>query len=578
MKKQIQQRPTMNELPLPSSMDSVLQRIFHRRKLSSLNELENGLAQLLPYATLSGLEQAVSLLSDALHEQQDIVVVGDFDADGATSTAIAVKALRLFGSQRIRFHVPNRFKYGYGLTPGIVDEICLTPTDLIITVDNGIASIDGVNCAKKHGVKVLVTDHHLAADVLPDADAIINPNQPGDAFPSKNLAGVGVIFYVMLALRSHLRSIDWFNQQGLAEPNMGQLLDIVALGTVADVVPLDHNNRILVSQGLKRIRAGHACPGIQALLEVSKRSAQRIVAADFGFALGPRLNAAGRLEDMSIGINCLLASNIDEARIYAGQLDSLNQERKAIEQEMKTQALDNLQHLDLDNSDDFPMGVCIYEQDWHQGVIGILASRIKDHLNRPVIALADEDDNNLKGSACSIPGVHIRDVLDVIDKRHPGVITKFGGHAMAAGLSLPKASFDTFKQAFAAEVAKHVSKDELQGTVFTDGQLEAAEFTLDTAENLRQSGPWGQEFPEPIFDGVFDVLSTRILAEKHLKLQLSSAESKNVVEAIAFNVLQPGEQSPVNVGDKTHIAYRLDVNEFRGNRSLQLMLECFGEA
>jgi len=575
MNKVIKQRPVISaHLPLDEGLHPVLRRVYQRRPIVSIDELDCGLAQLLPYHKLMGLPQAMELLSQALQDSRHIVVVGDFDADGATSTAVAIKGLRMLGARNVSFHVPNRFKYGYGLTPGIVDEVHQLQADLIITVDNGIASFDGIARARALGMDVLVTDHHLAAEQLPDANAIINPNQPGDEFESKNLAGVGVIFYVLLALRVHLRGSGWFARQDLPEPNMASLLDLVALGTVADVVALDHNNRVLVSQGLQRIRKGLASPGIQALIEVAKRPAASLVAADLGFGLGPRLNAAGRLEDMSIGINCLLAEHLSTARQLATQLDNLNQERKAIEQEMKTQALDDLKQLHLEEQATLPLGLCIYQPEWHQGVIGILASRIKEHLNRPVIALAEEDEHNLKGSARSVPGVHIRDVLDALSKRKPHLLTKFGGHAMAAGLSLPKNHLQEFQQAFAEEVSRHLSREQLQGVVYTDGELQPDEFSLQTAQCLRSSGPWGQAFPDPLFDGYFEVLSQRILGDKHLKLMLRHPQLPQPLEAIGFNLLEPGESSPVDEGDQIHLAYKLDINEFRGDTRLQLLMEC----
>ncbi|MDH5300099.1 MAG: single-stranded-DNA-specific exonuclease RecJ [Gammaproteobacteria bacterium] len=571
----IKQRPIISDhLSFDDKLHPVLKRVFQRRPLQHSNDLDCGLKQLLSFHALKGMDQAVALLHHAMQTEQRIVVVGDFDADGATSTAVAIKGLRMLGARRVSFHVPNRFKYGYGLTPGIVEEVHQLGADLIITVDNGIASFDGIATAKTLGMQVLVTDHHLAADQLPAADAIVNPNQPGDLFESKNLAGVGVIFYVLLALRAHLRSIGWFEQRTLAEPNLATLLDLVALGTVADVVALDHNNRILVSQGLQRIRQGMACPGIQALIEVSKRPLTKLVANDLGFGLGPRLNAAGRLEDMSIGINCLLADNLGQARQLAVQLDNLNQERKVIEQEMKSQALDDLRRLNLGSVDRLPLGVCIYQPEWHQGVIGILASRIKDHLHRPVIALAEEDEQHLKGSARSVAGVHIRDVLDAISKRHPHLLNKFGGHAMAAGLSLAKAHLPAFQQAFADEVAHYLSREQLQGVVYSDGELQPDEFNLETAISLRQSGPWGQAFPEPVFDGHFEVLQVRVMSDKHLKLTLRHPRLPQPVEAVGFNQLEPGESPAVQNGDRVHLAYKLDINEFRGDTRLQLMMEC----
>ncbi|MDX1812733.1 MAG: single-stranded-DNA-specific exonuclease RecJ, partial [Gammaproteobacteria bacterium] len=440
------------------------------------------------------------------------------------------------------------------------------------TVDNGISSIAGVAEAKELGIKVLVTDHHLPGESLPNADTIVNPNQRGDEFPSKNLAGVGVIFYVMLALRTYLRQQNWFETQELKEPNLASVLDIVALGTVADVVPLDQNNRILVNQGLKRIRAGHACPGISALLEIANRNPTSIVASDLGFALGPRLNAAGRLEDMSIGIQCLLSENIIEARQYAQQLNQLNEERKQIERDMQSQALMDLETIHLEEETELPMGLCLYDPSWHQGVIGILASRIKDRFHRPVIVFAQDNESVIKGSARSIPNIHIRDVLEAVSTRDPDLIIKFGGHAMAAGLSIPLDKYEQFKQRFDEEVRRQMKPEYLDNIVYTDGELTQSDFDLTLAETLRNSEPWGQAFPEPMFDGIFRLQQQRIVGEKHLKLVLQPQNSSQAVDAIAFNALEYVEQG-LTPGDQIRVAYKLDVNEFRGARNLQLMVE-----
>lgn len=441
--------------------------------------------------------------------------------------------------------------------------------DLIITVDNGISSLDGVAVAKQNGIKVLITDHHLPGDVLPNADAIVNPNQPSDEFPSKNLAGVGVIFYVMMALRAFLREQNWFEAQGIKEPNLANYLDLVALGTVADVVPLDYNNRILVAQGLARIRAGQCCAGITALLEVAGRTAHKINASDMGFCVAPRLNAAGRLDDMSIGIACLLSETIDGAAVLAKQLDQLNKERRTIEQDMREQAFAYLDKLDMAEAD-LPVALCLYEEDWHEGVIGIVAARVKDKWHRPVIAFAYAGAGLIKGSARSVPGLHIRDALDAVAAHHPGLISKFGGHAMAAGLTLEEADFAEFAQAFVDEVSRHLSPADLQGQVLSDGALTAADLNLDLAEHLRNGGPWGQGFPEPIFDGVFELVNKRIVGEKHLKLVLRPPGAAQVMDAIAFNTVDT--EWPDRV-EQVELAYRLDVNEYRGARTAQLIVE-----
>jgi single-stranded-DNA-specific exonuclease len=532
-------------------------------------QLNLALDQLLPPEGLLNVRSAAVLLADALAGDKKILVVGDFDADGATSTALAVSALRAFGATRVDFLVPNRFEYGYGLTPEIVALASQEQPDLIITVDNGISSLEGVEAARKLGIATLITDHHLAGRELPQADVIVNPNQPGCTFASKNLAGVGVIFYVMLALRAELRSRNWFD--AYPQVNLGHYLDLVALGTVADVVPLDYNNRILVAAGLARIRAGQARPGIHALLEVGSRPYRSVVASDLGFAVGPRINAAGRLEDMSIGIACLLSEDVAEAAALARRLQQLNLDRRVIEQGMQDEALQILAKLPLQEEREPPLAMTLYQSGWHQGVIGILASRIKDRLHRPVIAFADGDPGQIKGSARSIPGIHIRDILDAVATRHPGLISKFGGHAMAAGLTLPLEAYDAFATAFTEEVARHAQDVELQAVIASDGELSARDFQLELANELRYAGPWGQHFPEPVFDGRFTLVSQRLVGEKHLKLVLSLPGSTQVLDAIAFNV--DLDIWPDQAVEEVDIAYRLDVNEFRGQRSVQLVVE-----
>lgn len=554
---------------LPPNLPPLLRRIYTTRQVTCARQLEKGLEALASPTALKGIEQAVVLLYDALCRQRRILIVADFDADGATSCALAVRALRALGAKAVCYVVPNRFEYGYGLTPEIVMVAAQQQPDVLITVDNGISSLEGVATAKELGMQVLITDHHLPGRVLPQADAIVNPNQPNDDFPSKSLAGVGVIFYVLLALRARLREAGWFAQQGIPEPNLGQFLDLVALGTVADVVPLDHTNRILVEQGLKRIRAGRCVPGITALIEVAGRNQARLSAVDIGFALGPRLNAAGRLEDMSYGIECLLCDDLERARSMARRLDTLNRERRVIEAEMQVQALADLERLQLSASD-LPFGLCLFDKDWHQGIIGILAARIRERTHRPVIAFALDKDGHLKGSARSVPGLHIRDALDAVATRHPGLISKFGGHAMAAGLGLPLTCLEAFSQAFDAEVRRHLSLEDLCGRLLSDGELAAEELCLIVAEQLREAGPWGQGFPEPLFDGVFEVVSYRVLNDKHVKMVLRLPAGSAAIDAIAFNKAADFDGSDRR---QVRIAYRLDINEWRGRRNPQLIVE-----
>ena len=568
----ILQRPyDLDQCQFSPEIPPLLQRIYAARGVTSDQQLERSLARLPKPQTLRGLNAAIALLAEALREQQNILIVGDFDADGATSTAVSLLALRGMGFQQVDFIVPNRFEYGYGLTPEIVELAKERNPDLIITVDNGISSIQGVAAAHAAGIKVLITDHHLPGKELPKAAAIVNPNQNQCEFPSKNLAGVGVAFYLMSALRSHLRESDWFAENNIPEPNMADWLDLVALGTVADVVPLDEVNRILVHQGLQRIRAGKTRPGLQALLDLSGRDPQRLVAADLGFALGPRLNAAGRLDDISIGIQCLLEEDAYMAREYALQLDELNRDRRVIEADMQREALIALEQLNLDEQQ-LPWGLCLFDANWHQGVVGLLASRIKDRIHRPVIAFADAGNGEYKGSARSIKGLHIRDALDAVASRHPELISKFGGHAMAAGLSLPGERYEDFVAAFDAEVRRQLSPADLEAEILTDGSLNSDELNIDTAQLLRESGPWGQHFPEPLFEGEFYIVQQRIVGEKHLKLMLALDEEKRqLIDAIAFNV--DTDQWPNPAAEKVSLVYKLDINLWQGRESVQLMVE-----
>ena len=563
----IDPRPLPANLPDLGDLPPLLTRLYAARGVRSAVELDKGLARLIPYQQLKGIDAAVSLLVTALQQRQRILIVGDFDADGATASSVGVLGLRMLGAAHVDYLVPNRFEYGYGLTPEIVAVALQREPQLLLTVDNGISSVEGVAAAKAAGLTVLVTDHHLPGPELPAADAIVNPNQPGCAFPSKALAGVGVMFYVLLALRARLRELNWFAERGLNEPNLAELLDLVALGSVADVVPLDANNRILVHQGLARIRAGRARPGLRAVLEVAGRDHQRINSTDLGFILGPRLNAAGRLDDMSLGIECLLCEDEALARDMAQQLDELNKDRKSIEQGMQREALAQLKDLPLA---DMPFGLCLFEPDWHQGVIGILASRLKERYFRPAIAFADAGDGLLKGSARSVPGLHIRDALDAVAAKHPGLISKFGGHAMAAGLSLPQENYGAFAAAFDAEVRRQLHADDLTGRLLSDGQLSVTEFNLELAKALRHAGPWGQHFPEPLFHGVFQIVQQRLVGEKHLKLVLKTECGGQTLDGIAFNIDRDLWPNPTVRW--VEVAYKLDVNEFRGNETVQLMI------
>ena len=571
-----------SSISLSESCHPLLSSIYQARGIQSADELQYELAGLLPFHQLHDIEKAASLISDAIERQQRILIVGDFDADGATSTALAIRALRQFGADEACYLVPNRFEYGYGLTPEIVEVARHMQPQLLITVDNGISSIEGVKAAKEAGMTVVVTDHHLAADELPEADAIVNPNQPACQFESKAACGCAVIFYVMTAVRTELRQRGWFVNRD--EPNMAQFLDLLALASVADVVPLDKNNRIFVDQGLKRIRAGRSIAGIRALLTIGGKQAHNLVASDLGFAIGPRLNAAGRLDDMSTGIECLLTDNDALAQQYAEELNSLNEERKNIEREMQQQALISLQSQALVSTIDqaekdlaaLPWGLCIYDAQWHQGVIGILASRIKDKVHRPVIAFANADTDlslkkqEIKGSARSIPGLHIRDALDLIAKRRPDILTKFGGHAMAAGLSIKLEHYEEFQQLFDQVCSELLTADQLDQVIFSDGELAAPDFNLNLASLIKYAGPWGQQFPEPVFDGYFNIINQRIVGSNHLKLNLAIMGSQQCVDAIAFNI--DLEDWPDEACQKIHCAYQLDINEFRGNQSVQLII------
>lgn len=564
----IQRAPTADTLADARTATELLGRLYAQRGLIDAEEATPGLSALHPASALRGIDQAVELLAHHLRNGGHLLVVADYDADGATGGTVAVRGLRALGATQVSYLVPSRFAFGYGLSPAVVDAAAPGRPDLLITVDNGIASLSGVARAAELGIPVLITDHHLPGEQLPAAAAIINPNQPGCGFPSKHLAGVGVIFYLLVATRAHLRAQGWFGPTR-PEPNLADLLDLVALGTVADVVTLDRNNRILVEQGLRRIRAGRCCAGVLALLRIAGRDPSRATAADLAFVAAPRLNAAGRIQEMTLGVECLLADDPQSATALARELDGLNRQRREIEGEMKEQAESLLAGLCLDGAS-LPPGLCLYGEDWHQGVSGIVAARIRERYHRPVIAFAPGGDGLLRGSARSIDGVHIRDMIANVDRLEPGLITRFGGHAMAAGLSLRPEALKRFELAFAEAVREVIGDYPPEPVIHSDGALPARLMTLETAETLRVAGPWGKDFPEPRFDGTFDVLGARLVGERHLKLRVADAACRDSpIEAIGFNL---GEQLTAAQG-RVQLAYRLDVNDYRGTRSAQLLLD-----
>jgi single-stranded-DNA-specific exonuclease len=553
---------------LSSDLHPVLQRIYVTRGIRTAADLDMSLERLLPVGTLEGVPAAVDLLLQ--HRTGRVLVVGDFDADGATSTALMVRALTGWGFASVDFLVPNRFKFGYGLTPEIVALAATRSPTLIVTVDNGISSTAGVRHARSQGIDVLITDHHLAGAQLPEANVIVNPNLAGSTFGSRSLAGVGVAFYVLAAVR---RRLDAEKLTPAGAPNVTEFLDLVALGTVADVVPLDPNNRVLVAQGLRRIRAGRCVAGIRALLELAGRRANDLTAADLGFAVAPRLNAAGRMDDMTIGIQCLLADDPTTAQELAARLDELNQERRATEARMQIEALAAVSRL-RETGPRFVhrSGVCLYDETWHQGVVGLVASRVKDRVRRPVIAFALAEDETLRGSARSVPGIHIRDVLDAIAVREPDLISRFGGHAMAAGLTLERSSLDRFAKAFDAEVGRWAARGAASDAVETDGELSVQEIALETAQALRAGGPWGQSFPEPSFDGIFTIRSSRVVGDRHLKMWVEVPRTGRSFDAIAFNHIEERAAFVLPAGS-VQLVYRLDVNEYQGERRLQLLVD-----
>ena len=556
---------------LPATLHPVIKRVLLARNIFNETSLDLRLGRLLPPTTLAGINQAAELLAEAVVAGQSIIIVGDFDADGATGTAVAVRALQQMGAARVDFRVPNRFEFGYGLSVALVETLADSPPDMLVTVDSGISSIDGVARARELGCQVIVTDHHLPGKQLPDANAIVNPNCEGDQFPSKSLAGVGVVFYLMSVLRSALRERDWFTLPR-KEPNLGRLLDLVALGTVADLVSLDTNNRILVRQGIDRIRQGLCSPGLLALLRLGKRDYRHLLASDLAFAVAPRLNAAGRMEDMSVGIRCLLSDDRDEATALATELDDLNHQRRARQSQMQDEAIAQLKELVDELKDaELPAGLCLHDESWHQGIVGLVASRIKDAVHRPVLAFAPESEGSevLKGSARSVSGLHIRDVLARVDALHPAMITAFGGHAMAAGLTMSTDQLEPFKLALNEAIEYFLQGKTLSNELMTDGKLSAQDINLSFAGQLQNLGPWGQNFPEPLFTGRFVVEESRVVGGSHLKMQLRAVDGQTSIDAIAFGCLPEDLPKTDTVG----LVYKLDINHFRGRETCQLMVE-----
>ena len=569
LNKKIINRDVPDGINLPDSIHPVLKRIYASRNIKSSEDLDYSLGSLIPYEELSGVDDAVILLQEMITQKKRILIVADFDADGATSCALAIRGLTAMGAEDVIYVVPNRFEHGYGLSPKIVDVALDHDPDLIVTVDNGISSISGVEHAKKNGIKVLITDHHLPGDKLPSADVIINPQLKENKFPSKNLAGVGVIFYILLALRAKLKAENWFDEKNIKYPNLANLLDLVALGTISDLVPLDKNNRTMVAHGLKLMRKNKSKVGILAILNQSGRQLSTLTSGDLSFAIAPRLNAAGRLTDMSLGIECLLTDDKENAIEMAKKLNQLNIERRQIQDNMEEQALTEFEKYLQDTSKKIPHGICIYNQNWHQGVVGILAAKIKEKFNRPVIVFAQECQGILKGSARSITELHIKDVFDEIARLYPELILTFGGHAMAAGLTIEESQFDRFSDVFNKVVNQYISSDSLEDQCLTDGELSGDDFSLPLALAIQNAGPWGQSFPEPIFVGQFKILDKRVVRESHLKLKLQS-RNNNTLDAIAFNMT--GDDWPSKL-EQIISTYRLGINNYRGHSQGQLFIE-----
>ena len=551
-------------------LSSLIQRLYLSRGINTPKQIDYKLKHLHTQQQLSGIKKAAKIVINAIEKNKKIVIVGDFDADGATATALSLRAIKAFGHSNIDFLVPNRFDFGYGLSSKLIPILQDMQAQLLITVDNGISSFAGTQAAVDVGMQVIITDHHLPADNLPNADAIVNPNLHGDEFPSKNLAGVGVVFYLLAEVRSQLNQNNWFIKQNIRPPNLAQWLDIIALGTVADMVSLDDNNRILITEGIKRIKAGKTVAGIKALLKVANKDIKKTNTETFGFVIAPRLNAAGRLEDMSIGIELLTTDDDDKAFILAQELDGINQQRKEIQAEMQILADSIVKELDAINK--LPDGVCLFHKNWHQGVVGLLASKVKEKTNRPVIAFAPENAESqiLKGSARSIAGFHIRDALVSIETNHPGLMIKFGGHAMAAGLSIQQDNYHQFRDIFNKLVSTALTEEQRQHTIETDGELDSIELCLAVAEELQQHGPWGQNFPAPLFDGWFNIIDKKEVGTGHCKMTLQTQDFSKRIQAIAFGI-HPNDFRPE--GNKNHITYKLDINEFRGRRTLQLIVQ-----
>ena len=556
---------------LPEEFHPVIRRVLLARGVRDADELSLAMQDMLRPDDLGGIEQAASFLADAVTEDKQILIVGDFDADGATGTALAMLSLAAMGCGKVDFRVPNRFEFGYGLTVPLVDTLAEDPPDLLLTVDSGISCNEGIERARELGCRIIVTDHHLPGEKLPAAHAIVNPNCAGDVFPSKAMAGVGVMFYLLSVLRRELRARGWFGVSR-PEPNLARFLDLVALGTVADLVPLDHNNRVLVRQGLERIRRGMARPGLMALLRLGKRDYRFADASDLGFAVGPRLNAAGRLEDMGTGIRCLLTDDSSEAMRLANQLDELNQQRRGLQEQMQQEALGQVEELLASLAQqELPPALCLFDESWHQGIVGLVASRVKDAVHRPVFAFAPESEGAsvLKGSARSVKGLHIRDVLAYVDSHQPGLMKAFGGHAMAAGLTLDGSQYAQFVKSVSDAVTAILDGTELSAELLTDGELAATDISLGFAASLDRLGPWGQHFPEPVFDGLFEVIERRVVGGSHLKMIVRSIDGGEPVDAIAFNRLP--EDLPAS--GAVRLLFSLGINRWRGSESCQLMVE-----
>ena len=570
MKSKLTHRQLPEVLPkLSPDIPLLLQRVYALRGITSMQELDYTTRNLCNYDNLDGTHTAVEIVYSAMQNNKRIMIVGDFDTDGATSTALMIKALKKMGCKHVDYIIPNRFDDGYGLSISVIKRALLKKADLIITVDNGVSAIEAVEFAKQSNLTVIITDHHLCSEQLPAADAIINPNLPNSSFPSKHLAGVGVAFYFMLALRAKLRKENWFASNKLAEYNITNLLDLVALGTIADVVKLDRNNRILVHQGISRIRAGYCCEGIKALLDISRRDPLTLTSTDLAYYIAPRLNAAGRMDSMSLSVELLLCEDYDSAIKQATDLDTLNHDRKLIEQTMYQEALSYIEQVEQKNST-FPNALVVHHPQWHQGIIGIVSARLKDKHYRPVICFASTEDGLLKGSGRSIEGIHLRDILDKLNERYPDILVSFGGHAMAAGLSIQEKDLDQFSAHFEALITEQLDLDVLEQIIETDGEIDNQDFNYAIAKQLKESGPWGEGFTEPTFDGDFIVHQQRLFAEKHLKLVLEPKNGGPIIEGIYFNVNLT--QWPDNTIKIVKIVYQLDVNDFRGNQAVKLMI------